>query len=501
MSGSRPWRSRFLSTAYSGVTCVRMEELIGGRYELEEHVGSGGMSRVYRAHDRLLERTVALKILHEHYSQDEEYVERFRREARAVAQLAHPNVVTVIDRGEHEGRQFIVFEYVDGENLKQLVAREGPLPAKQVIELGVQVASALASAHDRGVVHRDVKPQNVILSEDGMPKVTDFGIARSADIESVTLTGTVMGTSEYLPPEQARGEPVDVRSDVYSLGAILYELCTGRVPFPGENPVSVAMRHLHEPVPSVRDRRPDIPPRLDAAIRRAMAKDPAERFGSMPELIAELEACLPSLGDGEETIVLPPAVRARRRRDRARRSGARRVVRALALSLLALLLVAGAAVGAFALAGLFDSSDRDGGAAGSVVSLRGIGAYDPPPGDGEEHDDRALRATDNNPQTSWTTETYQDFEETKEGVGLVLDVGRSTRLSRLTVTSETPGFSAEIRAGGSAEGPFERRVADNREVGTRTTFPIEGGPARYFVVWITSLEGAARINEVNARAG
>ena len=149
-----------------------MEELIGGRYELEEHVGSGGMSRVYRAHDRLLERTVALKILHEHYSQDEEYVERFRREARAVAQIAHPNVVTVIDRGEHEGRQFIVFEYVDGENLKQLVTREGPLPAKQVIELGLQVASALASAHDRGVVHRDVKPQNVILSEDGMPKVT-----------------------------------------------------------------------------------------------------------------------------------------------------------------------------------------------------------------------------------------------------------------------------------------------------------------------------------------
>jgi predicted Ser/Thr protein kinase len=477
-----------------------MEELIGGRYELEEHVGSGGMSRVYRAHDRLLERTVALKILHEHYSQDDEYVERFRREARAVAQLAHPNIVTVIDRGEHEGRQFIVFEYVDGENLKQLVTREGPLPAKQVIELGLQVASALSSAHDRGVVHRDVKPQNVILSEDGMPKVTDFGIARSADVASVTLTGTVMGTSEYLPPEQARGEPVDVRSDVYSLGAILYELCTGRVPFPGENPVSVAMRHLHEPVPSVRDRRPDIPPRLDAAIRRAMAKDPAERFGSMPELIAELEACLRSPGDGDETIVLPAAVRARRRRGRGRR-GARRVARALALSLVALLLVAGAAVGAFALVGLFDSANGDGGAAGSVVSLKGIGAYDPPPGDGEEHDDSALLATDNNPQTSWTTETYQDFEETKEGVGLVLDVGRSTRLSRLTVTSETPGFSAEIRAGGSADGPFERRVADNREVGARTTFPIEGGAARFFVVWITSLDSAARINEVNARAG
>src|ERR687895_2324469 len=165
MSGSRPWRSRFLSTAYSGVTSGHMEDLIGGRYELEEHVGSGGMSKVNRAHDRLLERTVALKILHEHYSQDDEYVERFRREARAVAQIAHPNVVTVIDRGEHEGRQFIVFEYVDGENLKQLVEREGSLPIRQVIQLGLQVASALAAAHERGVVHRDVKPQNVLLSE------------------------------------------------------------------------------------------------------------------------------------------------------------------------------------------------------------------------------------------------------------------------------------------------------------------------------------------------
>jgi serine/threonine-protein kinase len=472
-----------------------VEELIAGRYELEKLVGSGGMSKVYRAHDRLLERTVALKILHEHYSQDDEYVERFRREARAVAQLAHPNIVTVIDRGEHEGRQFIVFEYVDGENLKQLVQREGPLPARQVIELGLQVARALASAHARGVVHRDVKPQNVLLSDEGLPKVTDFGIARTSDVESVTLTGTVMGTSEYISPEQARGEAVDFRSDVYSLGAILFELCTGDVPYPGENPVSVAMRHLHEPVPSVRQRRPDLPSRLDAAIRRAMAKDPAERFGSMGELIAELEACLRGLGDGEETIVLPAPARARRGR-----RGARRLVRALVLSLLALALVGAAAIGAFALAGLFDSSGDDGdGAAGSAVSVQAVGAYDPFGGDGE-HGDKARLATDNDPDTYWHTETYQNFEATKEGVGLVVDVGQSTRLSRLSVSTDTPGFSAEIRAGGTAEGPFEQRVSPNLEVGGTTTFRLNGAAARYFVVWITSLDGAARINEVNARA-
>jgi predicted Ser/Thr protein kinase len=474
-----------------------VEELIGGRYELEQQVGSGGMSKVYRAHDRLLERTVALKILHEHYSQDDEYVERFRREARAVAQLAHPNVVTVIDRGEHESRQYIVFEYVDGENLKQLVDREGPLPVRQIIELALQVAHALASAHARGVVHRDVKPQNVLLSEEGVPKVTDFGIARTSDVESVTLTGTVMGTSEYISPEQARGEPVDFRSDIYSLGVILFELCTGDVPYPGENPVSVAMRHLHEPVPSVRARRRDVPSRLDAAIRRAMAKDPEERFGSMDELIAELEACLRALGGGEETIVLPAPVRPRR----ARR-GARRFVRALVLSLVALLLVGAAAVGAFALVGLFDSSeDGDGAAApGSPISVPAIRAYDPF-GDDSEHDDEAPRATDKDPSTYWTTETY-DAGLQKEGVGLLLDAGERVDPSRLVVTTETPGFKAEIRAGSTEDGQFQP-ISPNQTVSGTTNFRLDTGGARYFVVWITELQPgadvAARINEVRAR--
>jgi predicted Ser/Thr protein kinase len=476
-----------------------VEELIAGRYELEQQVGSGGMSKVFRAHDRLLERTVALKILHEHYSQDDEYVERFRREARAVAQLAHPNVVTVIDRGEHESRQYIVFEYVDGENLKQLVEREGPLPVRQIIELGLQVAHALASAHARGVVHRDVKPQNVLLSEEGVPKVTDFGIARTSDVESVTLTGTVMGTSEYISPEQARGEPVDYRSDVYSLGAILFELCTGDVPYPGENPVSVAMRHLHEPVPSARARRREVPARLDAAIRHAMAKDPAERFGSMDELIAELEGCLRALGGGEETIVLPAPVRPRR----GKRRGGRRFVRALVLSLVALLLVGAAAVGAFALAGLFESSeDGDGGAApGSPISVQGLRGYDPFGDNNEEHDGDAPLAVDDDPGTYWTTETYTAGLQ-KDGVGLLLDAGERVDPSSFRITTDTPGFKAEIRAGSSEAGDFEP-VSPNRTVNGTTAFPIETGGARYFVVWITELQPgenvAARINEVRAR--
>ena len=249
-------------------------ELIAGRYELEKLVGSGGMSNVFRAHDRLLERTVALKILHEQYTRDEDYVERFRHEARAVAQLAHPNIVTVIDRGEQEGRQFIVFEYIDGDNLKELSNR-GPLEVREAIRLTLQVARALAFAHERGLVHRDVKPQNVLLNEDGQAKVTDFGIARSLDVHGMTQTGTVLGTSDYIAPEQARGQKVDPRTDIYSLGVVLYELLSGEVPFSGDNFVAVAMRHVNEPAPSVLDLRPDCPVRLDLAIQRAMSKDPA----------------------------------------------------------------------------------------------------------------------------------------------------------------------------------------------------------------------------------
>ncbi len=237
-------------------------EVIAGRYELLELIGKGGMSSVYKAHDRLLDRQIAVKILHPHFTEDEEYVERFRREARAVAQLSHPNIVTVIDRGEDEGRQFIVFEYVEGENLKQRLERTGPMPVRDALLLALQMARALAFAHGRGLIHRDVKPQNVLLNADGQAKMTDFGIARSVDVQGVTITGTVLGTSEYIAPEQARGERVNAQTDVYSLGVVLYELLVGGVPYEGETFVTVALKHVNEPVPPVLERRPDLPPRV-----------------------------------------------------------------------------------------------------------------------------------------------------------------------------------------------------------------------------------------------
>ena len=295
---------------------VAVSQVIAGRYELKETVGTGGMSTVYCAFDTLLERNVALKILHEQYGGDEEYVERFRREARAVAQLSHPNIVTVIDRGEEDGKQFIVFELIEGENLKELVERGGPLPVRRVLELGLEVGRALAFAHAQGLIHRDVKPQNVLLNGDGRAKVTDFGIVRSLDAVGQTETGTVLGTSHYIAPEQARGERVDAQTDVYSFGVVLHELLTGDVPYTGDNFLSVAMKHVNDPVPSVLDTRPDAPIRLASLIERCLAKEPADRPASMDEVVAELEAVRAELDareDGEGTMIMrKPAVVATR---------------------------------------------------------------------------------------------------------------------------------------------------------------------------------------------
>src|SRR5437868_4917118 len=280
-------------------------DLIADRYELEELVGTGGMSTVFRARDVQLDRRVALKILHEHFADDPEYLERFRREARAVARLSHPNIVTVIDRGDDGGRQFIVFEHVEGENLKELVLRSGRLSVRRALELALPIADGLAFAHDHGLVHRDVKPQNILLSRDGEVKVTDFGIARSLHMEhGVTQTGTVLGTGEYLAPEQASGKPVSPATDVYSLGVVIWELLAGDVPFVGDNFVAVALRHVNEPPPHLRERRPDVSPRLDAAVQRALAKDPARRFPSMKAFAKELRA---RLAEGEGNAPPPPA--------------------------------------------------------------------------------------------------------------------------------------------------------------------------------------------------
>ncbi len=260
-----------------------------GRYELTHLVARGGMAQVYRAMDRQLDRPVALKVLFPELSVDRAFVERFRREAQAAANLSHPNIVPVFDWGEDDGTYFIVMEYVEGRPLSAVLRDPERLPPRQIATIGASVASALAFAHRHSVVHRDVKPGNVLLTPDGEVKVTDFGIARAVNTEeSLTQTGAVMGTAAYFSPEQAEGKVVDARSDIYSLGVVLYEMCVGKPPFTGDSPVAVASKHVRDTPVLPRAANPAVPAALEAVVMKAMAKNPDDRYGSAEEFRADL---------------------------------------------------------------------------------------------------------------------------------------------------------------------------------------------------------------------
>jgi serine/threonine-protein kinase len=492
---------------------VKVGDVIANRYELEELTGRGGMANVYRAYDQLLERRVAIKVLHERFSHDTEYIERFRREAMAIARLSHPNIVTVIDRGEWEEHQFIVFEYIEGETLKELVQREGRLSVRDSLVLVREIARGLAFAHDHGVVHRDVKPHNVIIDREGTPKVTDFGIARSLDHEDgLTTTGTLLGTSDYLAPEQASGLPVSERSDQYSLGVLLYELLTGEVPYPAESLVQAAMRHVNDPVPSVRDARPDVPVAVDELVRTAMQKRPEERFASTEAFVTAIEACLApfdedTLSDLQPAGVeapIPLAVPRRSRPSRPRRPNRRALAVALGIVLAASL----AALGVVLFRNGTDlgaGSNRDGGGGdgngAGAIRLRAASDYDPE-GDGTEHPEEVAAATDGNPATYWTTETYSSFD--KSGVGIVVRASAAVGEGTVIVRSDDDsGYTAEIRASRQADGGF-RTVSDAQAVASRTSFELDmgGEEYRFLLVWITELgpSGRAHVNEVVLRS-
>jgi eukaryotic-like serine/threonine-protein kinase len=263
--------------------------LFAGRYRVTRKLGGGGMADVYLAEDQELGRRVAVKILHNRYQNDVQFVERFRREATHAAGLSHPNIVAIFDRGEVDGSYFIVMEYVEGRTLKELIRSRGPCPIPVAIAYTRQILSALRYAHRNGVVHRDIKPHNVIVDPEGVVKVTDFGIAR-AGASQMTEEGAIIGTAQYLSPEQARGAPVDQTSDLYSTGVVLYELLTARVPFSGESPVEIAMKHIGETPRSPSDLRPEVPEDLDLVVLRALSKEPKERYQSASAMDSDLEA-------------------------------------------------------------------------------------------------------------------------------------------------------------------------------------------------------------------
>lgn len=267
-------------------------KLLGGRYQLVERIGGGGMAIVFKAKDLFLNRTVAMKVLRPQYSIDEDFVQRFRREAQAVASLSHPNVVSVYDVGQEDDTHFMVMEYIEGSTLKDVINEKGALPVAEAVRIAVQICDALDHAHQNHIIHRDIKPQNILIGKNGRVKVTDFGIARAVTAATITQTGAVLGSVHYFSPEQARGGVTAEKSDIYSLGIVFYEMLTGTLPFSGESPISVALKHLQDPLPEPRRIKPEIPQSVENVVLKALVKDPFLRYRSAKEMLQDLETCL-----------------------------------------------------------------------------------------------------------------------------------------------------------------------------------------------------------------
>ena len=301
---------------------------INDRYQIIRTIGEGGMANVYLAHDTILDRDVAVKILRGDLADDEKFVRRFQREAISASSLSHPNIVEMYDVGEDDGQYYIVMEYVEGKTLKSLVKRRGALTLPEVIDIMLQLTSAVACAHDSYIIHRDIKPQNVLIKEDGTVKITDFGIAMALNSNEITQTNSVMGSVHYLPPEQANGSGATIKSDIYSLGILMFELLTGKLPFKGENAVEIAIKQMREKIPSVCEINPDIPQSIENVILKACAKNPKNRYDNVLEMHDDIKTALDeerkdekrityrySENDLEETKVMPVIPDAKKKDD------------------------------------------------------------------------------------------------------------------------------------------------------------------------------------------
>ncbi|MBW5469972.1 Stk1 family PASTA domain-containing Ser/Thr kinase [Brevibacillus formosus] len=278
---------------------------LGGRYQIESRVGGGGMAIVYKAKDLILNRPVAVKVLRSQFGTDEDFVNRFRREAQAVASLSHPNVVGVYDVGQDGDTHYMVMEYIEGYTLKEVIIQRGALPVEEAVRIAEQICDALDHAHQNQIIHRDIKPHNIMIGKNGRVKVTDFGIARAVTSATITHTNAMLGSVHYFSPEQARGGITGEKSDIYSLGIVLYEMVTGELPFSGDSPISVALKHLQEPLPEPRQVNPAIPQSVENVILKALVKDPFLRYASASEMLEDLETCLFPERLNEEKLTFP----------------------------------------------------------------------------------------------------------------------------------------------------------------------------------------------------
>jgi serine/threonine-protein kinase len=477
-------------------------EIVGDRYKIEEVVGAGGMATVYKAFDQTLERPVAVKVMRREVVKEADQLERFRREARAAAKLSHAHIVTVIDAGEENSRPYIVFEYVPGETLKQRIKSEGPLPITESVAYAIEIGSALVAAHAAGLVHRDVKPQNVLLDTQGHAKVADFGIARELEAsDGLTKTGRVLGTTDYVSPEQAMGEDVTGQSDVYSLGIVLYEMLTGDVPFKGENHVAVAMKHVKDQLPDIQVKRPEVSNALAAVIEKMTEKEPVDRYLTAASAVSDLEDVLAMESaragglTGEATIVFDSLPKRSRRLapggvSHPTRTRVAWLVAALAAVGIALLLVSQLESGS----GGGEPSAKA--ATGAVIPFKSTGSFDPVAtgGDGKEHDDETHNAIDGNPQTDWTTEQYQSAVLNKPGVGLWGKTYKAANAASATV--RTPDSTLTIEIYGAKTLPTDlggwTKLGNASGDVNGKRIPLQKvANLRYYMVWITGLPPAS----------
>jgi hypothetical protein len=523
-------------------------ETLSGRFRIERLLGRGGMSSVWQAYDEELGRPVAIKLLHARRLESADSVDRFEREARTLALLTHPGIVTVIDRGETDGRPFIVCELVHGRDLHERISLEGSLPVAEALAIAVQIASALAYAHERGVIHRDVKPHNVLLTADGHAKLTDFGIARVDDAPALTNPGRVLGTGDYVAPEQAQGHPLDGRADIYALGALLYHCLTGGPPYRGASFVEIAGQHLRAPIPEVQERCPEASDGVAAIVRRALAKRPDDRFANVGQMQMALEEELVALtrDDGSDTAEVPLVATALEVADapsgadppaggateqepfftngepvRRQRSLGRRL---WPIALLVLVLVAGVSWAAYLGSSFsFGGGGGDGGAvttgpgttaktqttstavttatAGLGVSGLTASSYDPTAdgGDGNEHPNDTTNVLDGNLATTWRTDTYRAspvFAGIKPGVGLILTAPSAVKATVLRLLGGLGGWTGRVYTATGSTPPAT--IAGWKPISApfvaRTVpmdIPLTAGASTLYLVWITKLAPVA----------